>query len=146
MKNLYGAEVIADVQVDAEVNMMILVVLLFSMPICRRSIRISRLMQHVFSPLPLTRKRLSCLFFLPDAIQNVGVFTLHGVLSNYIVAHFYPENVMNEGRLTQIWPFHQYMAYVLQPKALGIPVKSVDTRLEAGSTWWTYEAKLVYGH
>nr|QPL17799.1 coat protein [Pistacia cryptic virus] len=83
---------------------------------------------------------------LADAIQNFGVFNPNGTLNHYVCVPVYPEGVQNEGRSTQLWQSYQYEAYIPVLKSLGIPVKSVDTRIKSGSAWWTYRPQLVDGH
>lgn len=74
-----------------------------------------------------------------DAIQNIGVFNPHGTVVNYSCIPVFPEGVQNEGRIQNF-----YSDYVSLLERLGIPVKSVDTGIEGGSSaWWTLKYEQV---
>lgn len=78
---------------------------------------------------------------LANAIETFGLFVPASCLTHNTVIPVYPENIQNEGRSTQNWSCHQYEAYVPYLKELGIPVKSIDTRVKTGTPWWTYKVE-----
>ncbi|KAH0457705.1 hypothetical protein IEQ34_013020 [Dendrobium chrysotoxum] len=78
-----------------------------------------------------------------DAIQNFGVYQPQNVLTNFIYIPVFPDGIQNEGRSTEEWNAFKYEAYVPILKSLGIPVKSVDTRIKEGTPWWLYKVNIV---
>ncbi|QED42878.1 ORF1 [Lomandra cryptic virus 1] len=77
-----------------------------------------------------------------DAIQNFGVFETKCMTHNYLIVPVYPEGTRYEGRSTEDWHAYKYESYIPILKKLGIPVRSVDTRVKLGSAWWTYRVSL----
>ncbi|GFP96432.1 hypothetical protein PHJA_001787300 [Phtheirospermum japonicum] len=99
-----------------------------------------------FTAAPSYSKDIELPLPFADAIQNFGVFTPVGIEDNFVCIPVYPENIQNEGRSTQNWQSYSYEAYMPYMKGLGIPLKSVDTRLKVGSPWWTYFTELQDRH
>ncbi|DAZ87297.1 TPA_asm: coat protein [Arceuthobium sichuanense virus 8] len=94
---------------------------------------------------PTYAKEIELPLPLADAIQNFGVFKPRCINQNYICIPLHPENMNNEGRGSQNWSSFQYEAYKPILRDLGIPLKSVDTRIKSGTAWWTYRPQLVNG-
>ncbi|GER36771.1 pheophorbide a oxygenase family protein [Striga asiatica] len=81
-----------------------------------------------------------------DAISQLGVFTPSGLTKNIFCVPVYPEGTENEGRSSEIWHNYDYENVMPCLRTLGIKLKSVDTKSEVGSAWWTFRHEHVYGH
>lgn len=99
-----------------------------------------------FNAPPSYSKEIELPLPFADAIQNFGVFSPVGTTTNYLCVPVYPEGVQNEGRSTQNWQSYTYESLSTYMRDLGIPLKSVDTRLKTGSPWWTYRREYRNGH
>lgn len=147
---LYQCEVMSDALVDAEVNTMTPIIVNACFAALYAKLRTIHKHVHTyanrFQPPPTYTRDIELPLPLADAIQNLGVFTPSGIVQKYLCIPVYPENVLNEDRSTQIWEAYRYESDVPQLKSLGIPVKSVDTRLKIGSPWWTFKVELHHGH
>lgn len=80
---------------------------------------------------------------LADAIQNFGPFTPAGIPQNYYCVPVYPENTQHEGRTDAQWRSSNYEAIIPRLKDLGIPFKSIDSRIKSGTSWWTLYPRKV---
>lgn len=82
---------------------------------------------------------------LAVAIQELGMFQTTNLTQNLILAPTYPEATPYEGRDQDLFNITDYISYIPTYKDLGIPVKSVDTNIKKGSSWWTYRVHNAHG-
>lgn len=144
---LYEAQVMSYAEADAEVAVMAPIIANACMAALYARLRnIHQQFQEYatrYTARPSYNKAIELPLPFADAVQNIGVFSPVGTLTNIVVVPNYPEGTQNEGRSTQNWSSYQYEAYIPQLKSLGIPLKSVDTHLKTGSLWWTYSVSYV---
>ncbi|DAZ87290.1 TPA_asm: coat protein [Arceuthobium sichuanense virus 5] len=96
-----------------------------------------------FTTPPSYSKEIELPLPFADAIQNVGVFETRCMSVNYLMIPVLPEGTKHEGRSQEEWHVYQYEAYIPLLKECGVTVKSVDTRVKAGSAWWTLRPRYV---
>ncbi|XP_014521564.1 uncharacterized protein LOC106778153 isoform X1 [Vigna radiata var. radiata] len=77
------------------------------------------------------------------AIQEFGSFNTHSLERNLIMIPTYPEGTQHEGRSAATYPSVEYLTYVSTLTRLGIPLKSVDSRVKSGSAWWTFKLRII---
>lgn len=91
-----------------------------------------------FSTRPTYNRDIEIPLPYADAIQQLGRFATTCMKTNYTMIPTFPENVENEGRKDKHWRSYKYESIMQILKNLGIPLRSVDTRSQDGSAWWTY--------
>ena len=72
------------------------------------------------------------------AIDGIGMFRTSAMSTRYNVVPVYPENTKNEGRSTDSINFLEYKSYLAYFAEIGIPTRTIDTRIAPGNAWWTY--------
>lgn len=72
-----------------------------------------------------------------DAIHNIGMFETEGSQNFLLIIPVYPEGTRYEGRSQEDSTLISYKSYTPMLKQAGIPLKPVDTRMKAGTAWWT---------
>lgn len=78
------------------------------------------------------------------AIQEFGAFETHSLENQSIYSPTFPEGNQNEGREKAEYPLTEYLSFLPTIKSLAIPCKSIDSKLTAGSAWWTYIVRNVH--
>lgn len=98
-----------------------------------------------FGPASIYHKDMELPLPIADAIQYFGTFNPVGTTTNHMCVPLYPENTPNEGRVTANWNGSLYETAIPMLKDLGIPFKSVDTRIKSGSPWWLLKSEIING-
>ena len=73
-----------------------------------------------------------------SAIEGIGLFKTVAMNTRYTVIPVYPESTANEGRSMADCSFLNYKSYLAYFAEIGIPTKTIDTRVTPGNAWWTY--------
>lgn len=72
------------------------------------------------------------------AIDGIGMFRTSAMSTRFNVVPVYPENTKNEGRSSDSINFLEYKSYLAYFAEIGIPTRTIDTRVTPGNAWWTY--------
>ena len=72
------------------------------------------------------------------AIDGIGMFRTSAMSTRYNVVPVYPEGTKNEGRSGDSINFLEYKSYLAYFAEIGIPTRTIDTRVSPGNAWWTY--------
>nr|UHA47119.1 hypothetical protein [Raphanus sativus cryptic virus 2] len=72
------------------------------------------------------------------AIDGIGMFRTSAMSTRFNVVPVYPEGTKNEGRSADSINFLEYKSYLAYFAEIGIPTRTIDTRVTPGNAWWTY--------